>query len=275
MQGSIAQVVALTAHGNSILQHGWDSRGVDFYPLNSTFKFCESVTFVDVVSRFFKKQEQTYAIDPGDWYKQLGREGVYRIRMSYGLSGQTISPDRMLVGFVGGGGKWLIETDRPDRTDSWEPRWQLGNRESADKKIWRVVYARILNTKPSSAHQLEDLERLKIELKSALEDISQLSRSQNLDWFTKAFESGLARLESQMPLEGTYHSDLAPAGSLPLSADQLLGSAQAAWVFGGMGSWNDQGFDGPTQAHYEEVSERLYQLLNRVIVAATNSGVSR
>jgi hypothetical protein len=37
-----------------------------------------------------------------------------------------------------------------------------------------------------------------------------------------------------------------------------------------MGSWNDQGFAG--QDRYEHLSENLYKLLNRVIVAAANSG---
>jgi hypothetical protein len=51
----------------------------------------------------------------------------------------------------------------------------------------------------------------------------------------------------------------------------LISPAQAAWVFGGMGSWNDQGFDGQTQDRYERLSENLYKLLNRVIVTAANS----
>jgi hypothetical protein len=42
-------------------------------------------------------------------------------------------------------------------------------------------------------------------------------------------------------------------------------------VFGGMGSWNDQGFDADTQLRYEALSEKLYQLLNRAIVVAANS----
>jgi hypothetical protein len=52
---------------------------------------------------------------------------------------------------------------------------------------------------------------------------------------------------------------------------QLLGAAETAWVFGGMGSWNDMGFHGETQTHYEEVSEELYKLVNKVIVASANS----
>ena len=46
----------------------------------------------------------------------------------------------------------------------------------------------------------------------------------------------------------------------PLPAAQLLGAAQSAWVFGGMGSWNDLGFEGEDQALYDRLSEELYRL---------------
>ncbi|MCC6989411.1 MAG: hypothetical protein IT181_10455 [Acidobacteria bacterium] len=53
---------------------------------------------------------------------------------------------------------------------------------------------------------------------------------------------------------------------------RLLAAARAAWVFGGMGSWNDQGFEGETQAQYEQLSDDLYRLLNTAIVTAANAG---
>jgi hypothetical protein len=65
--------------------------------------------------------------------------------------------------------------------------------------------------------------------------------------------------------------ELAPDSSLPPSAAQLLSTVQAAWVFGGMGSWNDLGFDGEDQKLYEHLSDELYQLLNAAIIAAVNA----
>src|SRR6266481_1252129 len=86
-----------------------------------------------------------------------------------------------------------------------------------------------------------------------------------LDWFTAAFESGIARRQSNTPMEGLYHQDIAPPDFLCPSANQLLGSVDAAWVFGAMGSWHDQGFEGENQTRYEELSERLFRLLNKAI----------
>jgi hypothetical protein len=273
MQGTIAQIVALAMHGNAILQDASGSQSLGFQASNSTFAFCESVRFVAPVRSFLSRKEVVYATDPHSWFQRLRKESVYALRLSYGPSGANKLRDRMLVGFVGGGGKWIIETRGPKHSDYWESRWQIGNRDRADKKIWRVAYVRVGNGKPSPWEESDNLKTLKDEMRQTLQEIAQFSRSQNLDSFSKAFESGLYRLESPTPFQNLYHADIAPLESLPLSASQLLGSAEAAWVFGGMGSWNDQGFDGQAQTRYQELSEKLYQLLNRVIVAATNSGI--
>jgi hypothetical protein len=273
MQGTIAQIVALTLHGNSLLQQTVpDEQSLSFYTRISAFAFCESVTFVDLISPAQPQKEQPYASDPREWFEHLLQARVHGIALSHApSSGASKAPDRMLAAFVGGGGRWLMATTGPDRTDYWSSRWLVGNRERKDRKIWRVTYARVLSTKPKDPPSPEDLQQLKTEVRQALEEIRDFSRPHNLPGFTNAFASGLARLESPAPLEGLYHQDLAPEGFLSLPANQLLGAAEAAWVFGGMGSWNDLGFQGSEQSRYEVVSENLYQLLNRAIVAAANS----
>ena len=65
---------------------------------------------------------------------------------------------------------------------------------------------------------------------------------------------------------------------MPLEARQLLGAVLAGWVFGGMGSWNDLGFDGEDQEEYTELSDELFTLLNQAIAVAidsTSEAVSR
>ena len=68
-----------------------------------------------------------------------------------------------------------------------------------------------------------------------------------------------------------YHKDLAPDGCLPPLAVCLLDACQTAWVFGGMGSWNDMMFGGDAQAEYVRTSERLFLTLGEVIRAAANA----
>jgi hypothetical protein len=273
MQGSIAQVVALTTYGNACLNGAPDSRNLNFYPSSSTFTFCEIVKFVDLRQDGEKPEEIPYEPDPVAWFERLQNNGVTSLRMIYGPSGEKRFPDRQLVGFVGGGGRWLIETIGTGSSDHWEGRWQLGDRDRKDRKIWRVAYGRIGVGQPSSCKQIEDIGDLREGLRCCLEAIAEFARSQKLEEFAKAFESGLSRLSWESPLNELYHQDIAPSQALSLPARQLLGAAQAAWVFGGMGSWNDVGFQGGNQTRYEELSEQLYQLLNRAIVAAANSSI--
>jgi hypothetical protein len=73
-----------------------------------------------------------------------------------------------------------------------------------------------------------------------------------------------------------YHKDLSPEGDLPEgdlpeAASILLDAVQSAWVFGGMGSWNDMGFEGPDQKEYSCVSELLFHAINETIEAATDA----
>jgi hypothetical protein len=51
----------------------------------------------------------------------------------------------------------------------------------------------------------------------------------------------------------------------------LLEACQTAWVFGGMGSWNDLWFEGEDQGIYERVSERLFEAVNAGIEQAATS----
>jgi hypothetical protein len=87
------------------------------------------------------------------------------------------------------------------------------------------------------------------------------------DCFGKAIESLTG---TDDPKHG-YHRNLAPIGLLSDQAARTLDACQASWVFGGMGSWNDLGFDGEDQRLYERGSERLFRAINAAIAAATNT----
>jgi len=68
-----------------------------------------------------------------------------------------------------------------------------------------------------------------------------------------------------------YHQDLAVDGVVSSLAEGLLDSAQSAWVFGGMASWNDMGFEGADQREYDRVSQQLFTALNDTIQIAANA----
>jgi hypothetical protein len=277
VQGNIAQVIALTTHAKAFLAGNPTIASSAFYPGNSTFVFCEYVLFLDLELKGDGWKESEYAPDPVVWFSRLKEARASSVRMYNGpkepkkLRDKHVT-DRMLVGFVGGGGRWLIEVVTPTGSDFWEARWEVGDRNRTDKRIWRVTYGRIAKNRPTPPPQPHDTAAIKRHLTDNLKAIGAFAQAQKLEGFAKAFDASLAHLNSTDPFKGVYHADLAPQGALPLDASQLLAAAQAAWVFGGMGSWNDLGFDGEDQTKYDRLSEELYQLLNSAIVAAANAG---
>lgn len=270
MQGTIAHVVALVLEGNAALR-GVSSAGLDSG--HSTMTFCEFVRFVDLASTPTGWSERTVAEDPTAWFGYLKERGFNELRLSHGPSRGTNPngvPDRMRAAFIGGGGRWQIQASRPRGSDSWESRWTVGDRERADRRIWQVTYGRVARNQPPSAGEPIDLQALRDELREALGRIKAFASKQGLDNFAACFANGLEDLAAPSPAHG-FHKEFANPSLLPLAAIQLLSAAQSAWVFGGMGSWNDLGFDGEDQATYESLSEALYSAVNRAIVAATNA----
>ena len=69
-----------------------------------------------------------------------------------------------------------------------------------------------------------------------------------------------------------FHPDLLPDTGFSLEARQILASAAQADVFGGMGSWNDMGFEQvDTQREYKKVTKELYEAIKLDIIMASNS----
>lgn len=262
MQGTIAQMVALTLYGNHFFQ---TRKAVDFFSNNSTCTFCQSVVFMERVST-----ERLFARTPSAWYEKLCTEGFHGLRLHYTLD-KGPDLDRNLVAFVGGGGRWLIEAVHDSSSsDYWATRWQVGERKP-DNRIWVVTYDRVASRVSSSQKDVSDLSTTIEALGSVLQALVHFSEKQTLTNFARCFSIAIDLLSDPAPLTKVFHSDLSPSGYLSREAQALLAAAQAAWVFGGMGSWNDLGFDGDDQKTYDFLSTQLYTLLNTAIIQATNT----
>jgi hypothetical protein len=84
MQGTIAQVVALTTYGNAFVVGAPAFDVSSFYPNSSAFIVCEYVRFVYLWRKDDAWEEVAYADDPITWFARLKKDGVYAIRMIYG-----------------------------------------------------------------------------------------------------------------------------------------------------------------------------------------------
>ncbi len=273
MNGPIAQIVALTCYGNAFLQ----GANVDeFLPKNSTCIFCDRVTFVTCEKSFLGKQrEKEVAKTPEEWFGFLKTSSAVGVRISRTPKNGPGISDRMSAGFVGGGGTWSMEVLLPkNRSEFWVARWEVWNQNAPEQRIWRVTYGRVCDGATTQSKP-DDLQSTATRLTQALREVHSFSTRQDCGGFTQCFADAFDTLDSGGTNLHGYHKDLAPTGYLPDQARTILDACQKAWVFGGMGSWNDMGFDGETQKEYERVSEQLFQAVNQAISQAANQSYYR
>jgi hypothetical protein len=266
MLGSTAQTIALVMHGNAMLR-GFDVTG--FWPSNSVFQFCRSVSFTESTARLFGRAVPSLSSDPNAWLQTLKEaKGLQVRRLS---RHQGIISDRMSSAFVGGGSRFIIEVDHARRRSVWEDRWRLEGDPLKDQKIWAVDYVQLANRRVGRAATAPDIEGMRQALGWVLDDIIRFSRRADApEWCVDKFQRGLSELGSGRP-EPLFHVDLAPPGLLTLPAQQLLAASSHAWVFGGMGSWNDGAYGPEFGKEGDRLSDLLFKALEGSSVAAANS----
>jgi|SRR5262245_27706557 len=266
MNGPIAQLVATTCYGNASLRRVADIPR--FFPDNSTCQFCERISFVEIKTPLIGKQrELTIADTPDEWFRYLKNREAYGIRLIHQRQNNPEISDRMSAGFVGGGGIWALGVRFRGTTEYWMSRWEMSNQDDPDKQIWRVTYGRVGR---QAGIFLPGLGKIAVrsDFISALLQIRAFSEKHNCD-FTGFFSRALKSLKENSS-EHEYHNDLWVPGTLSESSQAILDAAQSAWVFGGMGSWNDMMFNGDEEREYERVSEQLFSALIGAICFAAN-----
>ncbi len=269
MNGPIAQMVALSIHGNAVLKGHSITR---FFPDNSTCKFCEEIVFAELGKSLFRKVRETrIASSPDEWFSHLRDKGARGVRLLRKAKNRTRSSDRFTAGFVGVGGTWMIEVIlAKGRSEYWVAKWEVWNRDAPEQRIWRVTYGKVGQRSPSKS-PAPNLEHVKHQFLNRLHAIWSFSVREKCDPFTACFDQSLDTISSkELKLHG-YHRDLSPADFLQADAVAMLDAAQSSYVFGGMGSWNDVYVKKKAQKEYDRVSEDLFEALNEVIVAATNT----
>jgi hypothetical protein len=269
MNHPIAQCVALTCHTNAFLQ----GRSVPrFFPTNSTCTFCDWVKFFAVSKPFLgKSREEELAGSPDAWFAYLKAANISAIRLSRRPQNHFGISDRMSAGFVGGAGIWAMEAVQPNgKSAVWLSRWEVWDQNAPDRRIWRVSYGRV-SEKRSPRARVAELELSAGRFRSALAGIHRFSEQHDCKGFTACFSKAIETLDSGAEKRYGYHQDLAPDGYLPSLAMRLLDACQSAWVFGGMGSWNDMAFAGEAQVEYGRTSQQLFLTLNEAIQAAANA----
>jgi hypothetical protein len=268
MVGPTAQIAALTCYLNA--RH----RGLivsPFFPNSSTCQFCEWIHFLRPQRASISKDVQWDVVSrtPDEWIDSTTSGGFSHAFLVHHSVDDSKLPERMSAGFLGGGGRWLLCIRQAAGSDCWQARWQIGDKDAADKRIWRVEYGLIAQNAPEPLGDASITE-ITAQLAESLAEIEAFARRNSLESFAGCFSKAQNCLLSHDPFSLVHHRDLAPEGTLPITAARILAACQAAWVFGGMGSWNDLGFDGDDQNVYQRLSDQLYGLLNKAICAGVN-----
>lgn len=268
MDGPTAQIAALAIAGNHYLKGG-ELKG--FWPDGAVFNFCKFVRFITLSGDDVQPKEHPYTDDPPSWFARQKGEGVVGFRLVHMAVNKPVISDRMSAGFVGGGGRKIMEAVHDMTMDGWEAGWRVGQKDPAGK-IWQVNYALIGEDMPRRDIIPYNMTSLVRALQDALVDIAVFAKAdKQSEDFVPAFESAMLCLKSKTPLETSFNFK----GFEPMIADvraqRLIAAADAAWVFGAMGSWNDIGFEGDAQKEYDTVSEKLFGQLIDAITTAVNS----
>lgn len=263
MQGSIEQSIALTVAGNAFLQ-GRDIGG--FWPNSPVFAYCSLVRFVRAASEERSSEETPVAPDPLAWFESLAGEAI-GLRLHAVRRDRPEMPDWMNVGFAGGGSRWLIETSGSGPTLLWSDEWTVADRREAGDRPWSVTYRGSPGLAPVRPMDLDGAEQ---GLRRALEAILAFAREIE-SHFAEFFERALDILDQRAESDRSAVRGFAPPGFATPQAERLLAACRTAWVFGGMGAWNDGAYGGAEMATGDELTTDLHDRLQLALGAAASS----
>lgn len=271
MQGNIEQAMMLTAVGNAAL------RGVDvasFWPGSGVFRWTDRCEFrLPPPSGKDTDDYPLLAANPLQWFAKL--KGVKGLRL------HAVAPDRepyegvgatprMLVGMVGGGPRWVIEVVGKDRCELWQGFDRLGDRNHPNQKIWLTTWIRQAEVSPDFMSPVS-FDDAVAAFRDVLPPIESYARRQGYDNFAECFASALSVLDGKAPAYDLSDRDelMRIAGFTDAQLNLRLAIGHA-WVFGGMGSWNDL----PGDKLYDDLSEALFQAICGAVCGLANASFS-
>ena len=267
MQGGVAQTIGLVLAVNARL------RGLPlaaFWPTASIFRSCKCVDFVGRKRRGLLVVERDACLgDPAAWLATTPSSAT-GARLRLVARNQLYISNRVRVAFANGGPMLLAELQGARPAEAWRGEWRIQDRYNPEKRIWGVTYRNVADAVALEPGEEPTLAMACADIEQAIERSIAFSRKHGM-LFDECFGRALARLCSDDPCAGMVHQDMLPDGLMDLDHRRLFGCCAAAWVFGGMGTWNDWGFHGEEQLTYEELSNRLFDAVIQGLAVATNS----
>jgi hypothetical protein len=262
VNGELAQLVCLATYGTVWLAQGETHEPPALEQGNSTFQYVGKVSYL-----LRDPATAVLASTATEWLRQLRDRGTTRLWLeipgTVPVAGGDQPGEFQLAAFANAG-RWLLKATGGPEAEFWSATWTVHDRDAPQGRIWSVSYEGIRTA--GAEPQRPTVSAAQGELTAALTSARDFAIQQDLqpwpDWFERALNS-----DNAIP----FHPDMAPA-AYPVAARRLLAMASGAWVFGGMGSWNDLYLeDSVARAAYEVLSRRLYSAVLKAVVACVNA----
>jgi hypothetical protein len=265
VNGELAVMAALAAIGGRWLRDNASVPEPELLRGNSTFQYVGAFT-AEMPSRGFLRRTSTVT-SPEEWLRALHSLHVSDLSLITNLPIGGSLPPHVASSFSNSRTWALLSTGRNVPT-VWTIDWEVGDRQALQSRIWSLT-ARGRSSDGYRAPQI-DVKEARDRLRMALNDIRTFAEhTEEVKEWASWFEKSLNLLDDQAPA-APYHPDLLPPDA-SLERRQLAAAVVKAWVFGGMGSWNDGGCTDPAaQLEYERVGANLYAELLDAVPAAAN-----
>lgn len=253
MNGELAQTVVLASFGNAALHKllsPSDEACLRTHPI-----LCQHVSTI----QFHEATAQSPTDAVFEWLRDLEQSHVIRLWLTDLDSPGELEP-HIAEAFSNSVPRG-IATVLNDGPVVFVPNWHFGRGQK-----WIVSYKlfqlpdRIVLT---SGNVTESLRRLGDKTAQARDFASRSLQDHWCKWFASAIDTMQT---------GELEVQYLPSQGYSYEARRLIAGAAAAWVFGGMGSWNDIWFENKNlQSEYERVTEELYAAVSDGISTAVNS----
>ena len=259
MNLELAQLVAIVTHGNAYLTSKASAQPPEISHDLMVFDTIKQIKFVEK-KRPSEKAPTQLSDGTAGWYRYLKDHKVRRLRIVT-LDWSKERPDlpAVMASAFAGCGNWAILSEGTKADTIWFPQYRSGNDETL-----AFVGTQLDKRYPEAS---TDLDVAELTLKNALTNIKDYAVEEKVgDNWVGIFSRALEILASDGPSRG-FILQLFPESGYGHKAHRILQAASEAWVFGGMGSWNDMGGG----KRYTVVTDALYTALIDGVITATYS----
>jgi hypothetical protein len=242
MDGVLAAEVDLALRANIWLADYASAVPPDVLSKDETFKYVRSFSSVWHKSNGTLKK---LADGTSGWFSALREAESQHVRLVFEQGG------------------WYLLSDGPAPT-LW--RWEFADRDDPDRQGWDVV---MTGERSDAVAVTPDIRSSAIDLRGALADLGEFALSHGLEHWASVMQKAQEQLWAENP-KTAYYPEMVPDGALSQQRLQLLSAATHAWIFGGMGTWNDEASDVEIEEH-DRVSTNLWRALVTAMLAVVNS----